>query len=489
MIDSNSISGDPTLDKIIFCIKDNDVYFNSKTIITKKSEINNLNKNYDLYIDNFDIKCESINYDNLICNSIDFDITSKITSINSVKTSTLLTQFANLGSYGNIKTIHSKNFQSDYLNFKDNTNNIDLNEGTIYYKDNQIYTVYKNQQIYPLQTNNFVASTSNKLLTLDSNILNTDKVNSFEINTDNINTSSIKLPLVGNIHSNINNNNIGLLTENNNNLTIHDGQTTNDLLFNQIDGYYRLEYRYNKIKLESQFTNILINPDILYNIKIENNKMIIHQTGTYVKDITYSSGKFYIQNNKILTESKLDTFFTIFNLEKLGSNLFRADFKFDKSLDSQKYIDVFVKEYNFTNKIYNITTLPNNNNQVINKSFRQATSSDLAKNKYTIKNFQLYNINNSGLPIYLYNIVYNNNYLDTTLLFNSEIPEKINMINNNLNISNKSTFGYNLNYLNHNTIYKIKNSQIFTTHNINTDLVLINKRLNTGVITNNYKYT
>ena len=324
MIDSNSISGVPTLDKTIFCIKDNDVYFNSKTIITKKSELNNLNKNYDLYIDNFDVKCESINYDNLICNSIDFDITSKITNIKSVKTSTLLTPFANLGSYGNIKTIYSKNFQSDYLNFKDNTNNINLNEGTIYYKNNQIYTVYKNQQIYPLQTNNFEENTSNKLLTLDSNILNTDKVNSFEINTDNINTSSIKLPLVGNIHSNINNNNIGLLTENNNNLTINDGQTTNDLLFNQIDGYYRLEYRYNKIKLESQFTNILINPDTLYNIKIENNKMIIHQTGTNVKDITYSSGKFYIQNNKILTESKLDTFFTIFNLEKIGNNLFRA---------------------------------------------------------------------------------------------------------------------------------------------------------------------
>ena len=86
-------------------------------------------------------------------------------------------------------------------------------------------------------------------------------------------------------------------------------------------------------------------------------------------------------------------------------------------------------------------------------------------------------------------MVYNNNYLDTTLLFNSEIQEKINMINNNLNISNKTTFGYNLNYLNHNTIYRIKNSQIFTTHNINTDLVIINKRLNTGVITNNYKYT
>ena len=110
MIDSNSISGVPTLDKTIFCIKDNDVYFNSKTIITKKSELNNLNKNYDLYIDNFDVKCESINYDNLICNSIDFDITSKITNIKSVKTSTLLTPFANLGSYGNIKTIYSKIF-------------------------------------------------------------------------------------------------------------------------------------------------------------------------------------------------------------------------------------------------------------------------------------------------------------------------------------------------------------------------------------------
>ena len=107
--------------------------------------------------------------------------------------------------------------------------------------------------------------------------------------------------------------------------------------------------------------------------------MIIHQTGTNVKDITYSSGKFYIQNNKILTESKLDTFFTIFNLEKIGNNLFRADFKFDKSLDSQKYIDVFIKEYNFTNKIYNITTLPNNNAQIINNSFRQAISTDLEK--------------------------------------------------------------------------------------------------------------
>ena len=39
------------------------------------------------------------------------------------------------------------------------------------------------------------------------------------------------------------------------------------------------------------------------------------------------------------------------------------------------------------------------NVQIINNSFRQAISSDLAKNKYTIKNFQLYNINNSASDI------------------------------------------------------------------------------------------
>ena len=43
--------------------------------------------------------------------------------------------------------------------------------------------------------------------------------------------------------------------------------------------------------------------------------------------------------------------------------------------------------------------------------------------------------------LYIYIMLYNNNYLDTTLLFNSEIQEKINMINNNLNISNKTTLG------------------------------------------------
>ena len=51
-----------------------------------------------------------------------------------------------------------------------------------------------------------------------------------------------------------------------------------------------------------------------------------------------------------------------------------------------------------------------------------------------------------------------------------------------------------MDYLNHNSIYKIKNKKIFTTTNIDTNLRLINKRLletnkYDGYIGNNYIYS
>lgn len=490
IIDSNNIVGNPNLNKTLLSINNNNnIHFNSKVIITNKSQINNLNKNFDLYIDNFDINCESINYKNLYSTSTILNTDVKINNIKKVKSKTIYNDFSNLGYYGNIKNIKCNKLESDYLNFLDKHYiNINIKEGTIYFANNKFYTSYKNNIIYPLKHYNESENINNSnILSLNTNTLNTQQFNSNELNTDIINCQSIKLPLVDKT-SNFINSNVGLLKETNNKLTISDGYNNNELLFNEIDGYYILEYRYNKIKLDSQLTNILINPNILYNIKIENNKMIINQENVTFDDPNYNN-TFFIKNNKIITNNNFNTFITIFNLEKIGNDIFRCDFKFDKQFDSKTLIDISFNKYDFTNKLYKISILPNNTNHMITTSLPLATNTDLPKDKYKINNFQIYNINNNILPIHLYNIVYNNNYLDVSLIHESKLNEKINMINNTLNIKNKNTFGYNLNYLNHNAIYKITNSKIYTTNNINTDLVLINKRLNTGIITNSFKYT
>lgn len=484
IIDSGNITTSPNINKTLLLVNNNNILFNSKVIITNKNQINNLNKNYDLYIDNYDINCESIHYKNLYSDSTTLNTDIKINNIKQIKTKTLYSDFSNLGNYGNIKNITCSKLDSDYINFLDN-NNLNIKEGTIYYAKNKFYTTYKNNVLIPLQEY-IQPKKINNLQSINTNILNTELFNSNELNTDIINCQSIKLPLV-NTTNNLINNNTGLLKENDK-LTISDGYNDNELLFNETDGYYILEYRYNKIKLDSQLTNILINPDILYNIKIENNKMIINQENIVFNDKNFTN-KFYIKNNRIITNNNLNTYITIFNLEKIGVDIFRCDFKFDKQFDSETLIDVLFNKYDFTNKLYKISFLPNNTNHMITTVLPLATNTDLPKDKYKINNFQLYNINNSVLPIYLYNIIHNNNYLDVSLIHESKLYQKISMINHTLNIKNKSIFGYNLNYLNHNGIYKIKNSKIYTTNNINTDLVLINKRLNTGIITNNFKYT
>lgn len=486
VINSGNITTNPNINKTLLFINNNKIQLNSKVIITNKNQVNNLNKNYDLYIDNYDINCESIDYKNLYSNSTTLNTDIKINNIKQIKTKTLYNDFSNLGNYGNIKNITCSKLDSDYINFLDNhNNNLNIKEGIIYYANNKFYTTYKSNISLPLQEY-IEPKKINNLLSIKTDVLNTELFNSNELNTDIIDCQSIKLPLV-NTTNNLINNDTGLLKENDK-LTISDGYNDNELLFNETDGYYILEYRYNKIKLDSQLTNILINPDILYNIKIENNKMIINQENVIFNDTHYTN-KFYIKNNRIITNNNLNTYITIFNLEKIGNDKFRCDFKFDKEFDSQTLIDVFFNKYDFTNKLYKISILPNNTNHMITTVLPLAKNTDLPKDKYKINNFQLYNINNSVLPIYLYNIVHNNNYLDVSLIHESKLYEKINMINHTLNIKNKSIFGYNLNYLNHNGIYKIKNSKIYTTNNINTDLVLINKQLNTGIITNNFKYT
>ena len=257
---------------------------------------------------------------------------------------------------------------------------------------------------------------------------------------------------------------------------LNDGNSVNKLQINDFDDYYIVEFKYNKIKLEDQFSSIFTNLNALYNVEILNNNDL---RITYNRDtniVNNVSNLFYIRNNKLYTNENQNTFITIFNVVKVNNETFNANYKFDKLFDSNDLIYVNLTQYDLESKTYTITTLPSNN-QSIRITINESQIGDNNSDKYKIKNYELFDLNNNSVSLYLYNIVYKQSNIEATLIKGNIITNTITNENISINSSNTTLFGYSMDYLNHNGIYKIKNNKLFTVLNTNTNLKVTEKRL------------
>ena len=214
----------------------------------------------------------------------------------------------------------------------------------------------------------------------------------------------------------------------------------------------------------------------LYNVEILNNndlRITYNRDTNIVNDV---SNLFYIRNNKLYTNENQNTFITIFNVVKVNNETFNANYKFDKLFDSNDLIYVNLTQYDLESKTYTITTLPSNN-QSIRITINESQIGDNNSDKYKIKNYELFDLNNNSVSIYLYNIVYKQTNIEATLIKGNIVNNTITNENISINSSNTTLFGYSMDYLNHNGIYKIKNNKLFTVLNTNTNLKVTEKRL------------
>ena len=202
---------------------------------------------------------------------------------------------------------------------------------------------------------------------------------------------------------------------------------------------------------------------------------------------------FYIRNNKVYTNKNENTFITLYNINKINQTTYTSKVKFDKQFDNNNLIYVHLIPYSFSDKIFTIKSTSNNTNYTTIQ-LTIATSNDLDKHKYKIKDFQIYNINNVPLSIYIYDVKDHTTHLTANLIYKTELLNVISTINNTINNQNQQKYGYYMNYLNNNAMFKIKNNKIYVADNIDTNLRLVNKRLLENnkyetLIGNDYKYS
>ena len=489
-IDSNDTNNIiPSIPKTLIRVDNSHTFLNSKVIINNSFDNINTN-NYSLYVNNYDIKAENIDYKNIIYSNINTNInTTNFNTSNLITTTMNIKGMSNFGSKLKTKTIEIDDFYSNYINFTNIESDIKQEAGTIYKKNSDYYLNYKDKQ-YKLQS--LINNTNSIQHNINNNLLKIKKTYITDLDSKNINTNRVILPKNNFIPKFDYNSDIGSLKVKNNIFTLHDGSNETKLLFNEINDFYRIEFKYNKIKTEEQFNNMFVDLNAKYKITVNQNNATI----TYISNnnnILRRTNLFYIRNNKVYTDDNKNTFITLFNINKINPTTYTSNIQFDKKFDNNDLIYVHIIPYNFSDKIYKITKLPTNQ-QYFTIDISLATSTDLDIHKYKIINFQIYNYNNIPLPIYVYNIIDYTTYLNATLIYKTELVNVISTINNTINNQNLIKFGYKMDYLNHNSIYKIKNKKIYTSLDIDTNLRLINKRLletnkYDGYIGNSYIYS
>jgi len=489
-IDSNDTNNIvPSIPKTLIKVDNLNTYLNSKVIVSNSFDNINTN-NYSLYINNYDVKAEIADYKNIICNNINANInTTNFNTTNLITTTMDIKGMADFGTKLKTKMIDIDDFYSDYIDFSNVIEDKKQEPGTIYKRSSGFYLNYKDKE-YKLQ--NTINETNVIQNNINNNFLKIKKTYITDLDSKNINTHKLILPKSDLIPNFDYNSDIGLLTVKNNIFTLHDGSNESKLLFNEINDFYKIEFKYNKIKTEEQFNNMFVDLNAKYKIIINQNDATI----TYISNnnsISERTNLFYIRNNKVYTDDNKNTFITLFNIKQINSTTYTSKIQFDKKFDNNDLIYVHISPYDFSNKIYKITKLPINEDY-LTIDISLATSNDLNIHKYKIINFQIYNYYNVPLPIYLYNIVDYTTYLRATLIYKTEIVNIAPTINNTINNQNLLKYGYKMNYLNHNSIYKIKNKKIFIATDIDTNLRLINKRLletnkYEGYIGNSYIYS
>ena len=483
-INQNSFDNPPNIDKELLIINNDKVNINTKCIITDKNNPSTISKNYALYVDDYDMYGKSIEYNNIYIKNIDYIPNEVIYNINTLKTAQIrvngLAEFHNVNS----KNIYAKTLESNYINFNPSNNISENKPGTIYLEktDNNFYGYLKNQQKFKFEnTSTPVSSTNNVVLNnintplldilnnINTPLLDILNVHSEFLYTKNITSKSIELPQK---FYNINNSCKSILQKKNGKYNISDGINNHNLLINNTNEFYLVELKYNPIKLQEQFS-LVFNPDVLYNITLlPTNKIKISE------DNNDNSLQFYIKNNKIYTKDNKNTYITLYDITKLN-NIYNASYKFDKGFDKNNLIYVHLTKFSFENKYFKLTTEKIDNiHNILKVTILDALNTDENKHKFKIKDYQLYNYDNIGLPIYIYNIMNNTTNLTAYLIHATELIKDttLNNLNNIIYAENIVKFGFGIHYLNHNSICNIHNSKIYTVLNKDTKLNVINKR-------------
>ena len=470
-IDSNDINNIiPYIPKTLIKVDNSHTYLNSKVILNNSFD-NITTNHFSLYVNNYDVKADNIDYKNILYNNINANNTTNSNISNLITTTMNIKGMADINRL-KTKTIEIDEFYSNYIDFTNVVEDKKQEPGVIYKKNSDYYLNYKDRQ-YKLQK--FLNDTNSIENNINNNSLKIKKTYITDLDSKTINTNKLTLPKNGLLpHFNYSTS-IGSLSVKNNIFTLHDGSNESKLLFNEINDFYKIEFRYNKIKTEEQFNDMFVDVNAKYKITInQNNATIIYISNN--NQVLQKTNLFYIRNNKVITDNNENTFFTLFNIKQINPTTYTSNIQFDKKFDNNDLIYVHIIPYNFSNKIYKITKLPINE-EYLTIDISLATSTDLDIHKYKIINFQIYTHYNVPLPIYVYNIVDYTTYLRATLVYKTEIVNVASTINYIINNQNLQKYGYKMDYLNHNSIYKIKNKKIFTTLDIDTNLRLTNKRL------------
>ena len=474
-IDANDLSNPPSIEKNLIGVNDSNIYLNSKVLVNNDSSNINMGNNL-LYVNNYDVITDDLDYTNLLYSELEIKNNNNISQVGNLNVNHLnIGGILNAGNRLEVDNINVDDFKTNNLDFNKINNSNDSKVGDVYVKsDNKLYGTYRNNQEFQFLEKSQTKSKITDSLDIDN--LETNNLDAKNIQTSSVRTKEIILPRTGYIENFIPDNKVGKLNISDNNYVLNDGNSVNKLQFNDFDDYYIVEFKYNKIKLEDQFSSIFTNLNALYNVEILNNNDL---RITYNRDtniVNNVSNLFYIRNNKLYTNENQNTFITIFNVVKVNNETFNANYKFDKLFDSNDLIYVNLTQYDLESKTYTITTLPSNN-QSIRITINESQIGDNNSDKYKIKNYELFDLNNNSVSIYLYNIVYKQTNIEATLIKGNIVNNTITNENISINSSNTTLFGYSMDYLNHNGIYKIKNNKLFTVLNTNTNLKVTEKRL------------
>ena len=492
-IDSNDVSNvSPSISKTLVRVDNSYTYLNGKVIINNTFDNIN-NQDYSLYVNNYDVKVDDIDFNNITYNNINNNINTTNINADRVK----VTGLADLGNNLDSKNIDLDKFNSNYINFTSTNSTQTHNTGTIYFKNDSFYLTYKETEnkLYKKILNQTSTETSIQISknNINTTSLSIDNPYINDLISKNISLNKIKLPKINNLNNFDYNSQIGTLLFKNNLFKLHDGSNESNLLFSKIDDCYKIEFKYNKIKTEEQLKTIFVDLNALYKISINQTDATI----TYITNVNnlsdHKTKLFYIRNNKVYTNKNENTFITLYNINKINQTTYTSKVKFDKQFDNNNLIYVHLIPYSFSDKIFTIKSTSNNTNYTTIQ-LTIATSNDLDKHKYKIKDFQIYNINNVPLSIYIYDVKDHTTHLTANLIYKTELLNVISTINNTINNQNQQKYGYYMNYLNNNAMFKIKNNKIYVADNIDTNLRLVNKRLLENnkyetLIGNDYKYS
>ena len=387
-IDANDLSNPPSIEKNLIGVNDSNIYLNSKVLVNNDSSNINMGNNL-LYVNNYDVITDDLDYTNLLYSELEIKNNNNISQVGNLNVNHLnIGGILNAGNRLEVDNINVDDFKTNNLDFNKINNSNDSKVGDVYVKsDNKLYGTYRNNQEFQFLEKSQTKSKITDSLDIDN--LETNNLDAKNIQTSSVRTKEIILPRTGYIENFIPDNKVGKLNISDNNYVLNDGNSVNKLQFNDFDDYYIVEFKYNKIKLEDQFSSIFTNLNALYNVEILNNNDL---RITYNRDtniVNNVSNLFYIRNNKLYTNENQNTFITIFNVVKVNNETFNANYKFDKLFDSNDLIYVNLTQYDLESKTYTITTLPSNN-QSIRITINESQIGDNNSDKYKIKNYELF---------------------------------------------------------------------------------------------------